>query len=207
MKKLKSGIIIIFSLMCLLTFAHGDEDHSKKKKQTIEHVEKESGSHSHMGNTINGDISLDDFPTLHPLVVHFPIVLILLAALSQLLSFFVFKEQLSWVTLSITILGVIGAFIAGEYVHPHTTELTKQANWVLEEHEAYADYTLWVGFVALILKVASHFFLKRNIWIEAAVAICLIGAGYFVSKAGHYGAQLTHIEKVEIETEVHNHQH
>ena len=106
-----------------------------------------------------------------------------------------------------TLIGVIGAFIAGEYVHPHTTELTEQAKWVLEKHETYADYTLWIGLGALIIKIVSHFFLKRKLWAEAIVAGCLIGAAFSVAKAGHYGAQLTHIEKVEIETEAHNHQH
>jgi uncharacterized membrane protein len=210
MKKVITTTIFLIAIIGI-AFGHGNEDHNKKKKKTTieqvkEEVHSDGHSHNHEGK-MEGEATLDDFPTLHPLVVHFPIVLLLFAALSQILSFFIFKEQLSWVTIIMLLVGVIGAYVAGEFVHPHTSELSSQAQWVLEEHEEYADFTIWFGFAGLTIKIISHFFLKRLIWAEAVATICLIGAAYSVSKAGHYGAQLTHIEKVEIETGEHNHQH
>ena len=206
MKRIFLFIIFILATTAIM-YSHGSENHSKKKKTTTEQVEKTlHDNHSHNHNKkVEWDATLDDFPTLHPLVVHFPIVLLLFAVLSQIVSFFIFKEQLSWVTLIMILVGVAGAYAAGKYVHPHTAELSNQAQWLLEKHESFADYTIWFGFSALIIKIVSHFFLKRIIWAEAIVTACLIGAAFSVSKTGHYGAQLTHIEKVEIEINNHHH--
>ena len=55
---------------------------------------------------------------------------------------------------------------------------------------------LWTSFIATLLKIISHFFLKRTLWMEVIVALALFASATFVSIAGHYGAQLTHIEGV-----------
>ena len=214
--------LIALCLLATTTFSHSDHD---KKKDTAEvelpdtaiqkqefEVAHEPPAHEHNESSQNkpGTASFDDFPSMHPLVVHFPIVLLLLAAIAQLFSFFVFKEQLSWVTLALATGGLIGAFAAAEFVHPHTTDLSESAAWVLEQHETYADYTLWLAGLALLMKIASHFFLKRKRWIEAVVAIVLLASAYCVSVAGHHGSQLTHIEGVGpqgeyLEIEDHDH--
>lgn len=210
--------ITVFMAAVTFVLAHGGEDHNKKKKNTMttdtvekvqqapvqhehsqelkhQHGEKQTHQeHAHSTEKVRAD--LDDFPTLHPLVVHFPIVLLLLAFFTQGVSFFVFKYELSWVTLFLLVGGFIGAYVAGEYVHPHTTDLTDNAAAVLEEHETYADYTLWLSGIAVLLKMASHFLLKRKLWVELVVTVVLIASAWCVSIAGHYGAQLTHLEGV-----------
>lgn len=218
--------------LCILlgtrsAFGHGGEDHNKKKdtvvtEAPVQNVEQqeEHTTHDHSQHSNHSDVTknkplkadLDDFPTLHPLVVHFPIVLLLLAAVCQLAGFFVFKNQLSWVTLFLVAVGFIGAYVAGSYVHPHTHGLSEYAEKVLKEHENYASYTTWLGGIALLLKIASHFLLKRKLLGELVVTLVLVVAAYCVSTAGHYGAQLIHIEGVGAEgkyldTGQHNHQH
>ncbi len=154
----------------------------------------------------------DDFPTLHPLIVHFPIVLLLLALFSQLAGFFVFKNELSWITLFLLAGGFVGAYTAGNFVHPDTDGLSDYLEKILEQHETYADYTIWLSGIALLFKAASHFVFKRKLWAEMVVAVILIGSAYTVSTAGHYGAQLIHIEGVGakgeyLETDKNGHQH
>lgn len=179
------GVIMISTQI----FAHGG-GHEKKEetKAPVEVFE-------------NVEAPLDDFPTLHPLVVHFPIVLLLIAVASQLASMFVFKKELSWVTLFLLVGGFIGAYAASNFVHPHTATLSPFTQQVLEEHEEFAYLTVWIAGIAFVLKAISHFFLKRNIIGEAVVTILLIGSAYTVSTAGHYGAQLTHVETVGYEDE------
>ncbi|KAA3637682.1 MAG: hypothetical protein DWQ02_06365 [Bacteroidetes bacterium] len=228
---MKNVIIILVSL-CFFSLhanAHGENGH-KLEKDSLQHVDFDSLNENFaQKNLVEGDehihnqqeehhsesvvkerASFNSFPTLHPLVVHFPIVLLLFAALFQIISFFVFKEQLSWVTLGTATLGLLGAYIAGRFVHPHTSGLSETAAWVLKKHELFADYTLWSALIAVVLKAVSHFFLERKLLVEVFVAIALIGSAYSVSEAGHYGAQLIHIEGVGakgefLELEAHSH--
>ena len=73
------------------------------------------------------EISIGDFPSLHPLVVHFPIVLLLLAAVFRLLQLFIMNRNLDWVILFCIGFGFIGAYIAGTFVHPDTKGLSEIA--------------------------------------------------------------------------------
>lgn len=140
--------------------------------------------------------SFDDFPTLHPLVVHFPIVFLIVALLTQIAGLFVYREAMGWVTFGALALGFLGAVIAGLVVHPHTHGLTPKAAAVLSEHEWFATVTLWTSGAALLAKGLSMFALERHRWIEIVVVCLLLGAAASVSLAGHHGAQLVHIEGI-----------
>lgn len=160
------------------------------------------------------DASMDDFSTLHPLIVHFPIVLLLLAFLTDIAAFFLWKKQLNWLSLLLLAGGFLGAYIASIFIHPHTTGLSEPAIAVLEKHELYASYTLWLSGIGLLLKGISLFLLKNKLWLEIIIVVLLSGAAFTVSKAGHYGATLTHIHGVgvqgnfmETHEDGHNHEH
>lgn len=190
MKNVIYGLIFIATLFTAnQILAHGG-GHDKKEETTapVEVFE-------------DIEAPLDAFNTLHPLVVHFPIVLLLIAAVSQLFSLFVFKKELSWVTLFLLIGGFAGAYAASNFVHPHTATLSPFTQQVLEEHEEYAYLTVWIAGIALLLKGLSHFLLKRNIIGEVVVTLLLFGSAFTVANAGHYGAQLTHVETVGYEDE------
>jgi len=194
-------LTLVLSLITMVYFAHGDEYHSKLK---TEH--NDTGEHTHDKSVKQFDkASFEAFPTLHPLIVHFPVVLLLLAFMSQAAGVFVYKDALSWVTLLLTFGGLLGAFVAGEYVHPHLGNISDSAAWTLEQHEKFADYTLYAALLAFITKIASQFFLKKAKWTEVTTLMFLGVSAYSVSEAGHYGAQLTHIEDVKVETGTHSH--
>lgn len=214
---MKIGLLLILCIMFgrVSTFGHGDVDHNKKKKENTTAKEipvqnkmkkNEDATHKHTEDGGNGhdNISQDkpikaefsDFPTLHPLVVHFPIVLLLLAAISQLAGLFIFKKELSWVTLFLITGGFIGAFTAGNFVHPHTQGLDEFKELVMQKHEHFADFTIWLSGFATVVKIFGHFFLKRKLWIELTTMVIILASAYCVSIAGHYGAQLIHIEGV-----------
>ncbi len=139
---------------------------------------------------------LDTFPNLHPLVVHFPIVLLLLAVTLQLIQLFEMNRTMDWVILLIIGTGFIGAYAAGTLVHPHTEGLTEMAKNVLEQHDKYAAWTVWSSALAAVLKVVSLFWFKLKRGFEIGVFLIMAIAAYSVAQAGHYGSQLVHIEGV-----------
>ena len=172
--------------------AHGSEEHHEIENTTDSSMPAEKPADAE----IYHKAALDEFPTLHPMVVHFPIVLLLLALLMQSFGLFLFKRELSWVVLVTIAAGLAGAYVAGSLVHPHAEGLTEQAAWVLQQHEKYADFTLWLSALALLGKLTSHFPFRQKIWSEMIVALVLAAAAFTVSTAGHLGAQLLHIEGV-----------
>jgi uncharacterized membrane protein len=161
---------------------------SEKPQQHIE---------SHSGDSIDKEeVGLDEFDNLHPLLVHFPIVLLLFAALLQCIQLFVLKRNLDWVILFLVGAGFIGAYVAGTYVHPHTHGLTDIAQKVLDNHDKYADWTIWSSALAAVLKVNSIFWIKLKRGFEIAVFLVMAFSAFSVAQAGHFGAQLVYIQGV-----------
>jgi uncharacterized membrane protein len=229
MKKLISILPVAIALLLLSqpAFAHDPEKHKKpeqseKPADTVAHVEdtltaaighEAEHQHQEMHSTIV-EAKFSDFPSLHPLLVHFPIVLLLLAFLTQLLALFVWKKEFSLLTGILLLGGYVGAYLVSTLFHPHTGELSEAAQQVLDLHDRYAEYTIWASGIALLLKVASHFFLKRKLWMEVLVVVAIAGAAWSVSHAGHYGATLVHLHGVgpqgnhlEMHEDGHEHEH
>ncbi len=139
---------------------------------------------------------LSDFPNLHPLVVHFPIMLLILAVFSQLAGFFVFRYQLSWITLFLLFGGFIGGILAANVFHAHASGVTEHVREIFETHERLANWTIWLTGIALVFKVISHFLLKRKVWMEILVFLAILSSGIAVSLTGHLGAEMVYLYNV-----------
>tara|TARA_R110001592_G_scaffold68626_1_gene210277 strand:- start:35212 stop:35877 length:666 start_codon:yes stop_codon:yes gene_type:complete len=194
------GLLLLLSIPAAL--AHGDDDHNKKDsteqlgqvQDNDDHGEAAPGIKAKGNQPVKADF--DEFPNLHPLIVHFPIVLLLLAALLSIANIFFLKRDLDWIITIFTGLGALGAYAAGRWFHPHAHDLTEQMQAVLDQHDLYADWTIWLSITAFVLQLISQFVLKQKRWAVIVVSLVLAGAAYSVSQAGHYGSQLVHIEGV-----------
>lgn len=136
---------------------------------------------------------VEDFPNYHPLIVHFPIVLVIFAALFQILSFVMYRKEFSIATLLLLLAGTVSVWLASNIFHAHAMNLPAHVSEIFETHELMAKYTWWLSLAALVAKSVSHFLTSRKWWSEAIVLFLLIGASITVSIAGHHGAELVHM--------------
>ncbi|MGN6603554.1 MAG: hypothetical protein ACTHK8_13960 [Ginsengibacter sp.] len=146
--------------------------------------------------------SLSDFPKMHPLIVHVPIMFLILAALMQLASFFVFKSEFSWITLILLVIGFVGAYLSSGVFHggdPNLKILDSVTRATFEKHEQYASYTVWISGIAAATKIISQFFLKRKMFPEIIVALLMVASAYTVAVAGDMGARLVHIDGIGVQ--------
>lgn len=225
MKKPIKILTAIFLLLFLTysSYAHDPKKHKKTDEQeaiedTLTHQQDSTAIVETSDQPQDQDIkevtivnaNLSDFPTLHPLMVHFPIVFLILALFAQLAGLFLWKNQLSLITGILLIGGFGGALLVSTIFHPHTSGLSDAAQQVLDLHDRFAHYTIWGSGIALFLKVLSHFLFQKKLWMEILVIAALIGCTFFISKTGHYGATLVHLHGVGpqgdyLEVEDHGH--
>jgi len=197
---MKTILSFILSIIFIASFsvvvnAH-DEKHHSTKKDTIQKTELVE-TLSNVSSSAVQTTSPTEFSTLHPLVVHFPIVLLIIAALLQIVGVFYSKSNWDYITLFLLAGGVAGAYISSSYFHPHTEGLTSSASAILERHELFASLTLYSSLAALLLKIAGILIFKsRKRLFEVVTTLILLFSAVSVSIAGHWGAYLTHIEGV-----------
>lgn len=215
MKKLV--ILVALILTCVgLSHAHGGKKHKKdsvKQDSSIVKSDSAGHDHSHADQEHHNDkpvkADLDDFPSLHPLIVHFAIVLILVAALLQLINIWFLKKEFSWIITGMMAIGFSAALLASTKYHPHTHGLSEHAKLVLAQHDRYADCTLYLAGIAGLLQLINLFVFQQKRWAACIISISMVAASYCIVHAGHYGAQLVHIEGVGpqgkfLETEHHH---
>lgn len=211
---LKTVVLILFTTASVA--AH--DGHKSKQDSTIQSAdsvvntqanEVEHNKHSHENEAESHEAhqhdahnekkvtaDLADFPTIHPLIVHFAIVLLIVGAILAVVNIYFIKRELAWTAFALVLVGFVAAYLAGRNFHPHTHGLTEHAKLVLEQHDLWADWTINLGFIGLILQGINLFIFKSKRWAMAIVAVVLLSAGFSVAQAGHYGAQLVHIEGV-----------
>jgi uncharacterized membrane protein len=192
---LNCAILLAMMTITVNSFAHEHDainDSIVQSTKTISHdsiMIQEMKQHEEMK-------AIDAFPNYHPLIVHFPIVLLIIASLIQLFSFFIFKNELSWVALVLLTLGVLTAWLSSNTFHAHPEELTGRASEIFKTHEQMASLTWWFSLFALLFKIVSRFIVKRNLWMEILASGFLIISTITVSIAAHHGAMLVHMEGI-----------
>jgi len=129
----------------------------------------------------------------HPMIVHFPIALIMIGFIAELVSLFFKKEAcLSFAGFWLLIIGALAAltaYLTGEFF---TGEMTGAAGAVKETHEIFAKITLWT----MIANAVFRIYLKSSgkeqgamKWIAFVIyAISAIA----VSITGFYGGSLVY---------------
>lgn len=133
-------------------------------------------------------------PNIHPLLVHFPIAIILLAVLMDLLNFFLPDKW--WDDLKTTILYGAGAVsaIAAYYsgtLAADSVFLPSAAQSVLNEHADWATWTVWFFGIYTLLRILLHRFQKMDQKIiRAAMFVIALPGIFFLYETGDHGAEM-----------------
>ncbi len=135
------------------------------------------------------------FPTVHfhPMVVHFPIALLLMGLLFEVLSVF-YKDYkfLSMAAACLLVFGAIAAIAAWTTGQLFTAEMEGAAGEIKETHELFALITMITSVIAALLytwyllKPPPRFNLR---WIVFTL-YCLVGIA--VAATGFYGGSLVY---------------
>ena len=134
----------------------------------------------------------------HPLVVHFPIVLLTLAAFCDAIALIASREQFRWTGFLLLVLGTVGALVAaltGDAAK-HGAGRIPGIRDALERHEDLATVLIWSAVVLTLGR--AHFVLKKRfegavravfLVLSLAVAALALASGYTGGKMVYeYGA-------------------
>ncbi len=134
---------------------------------------------------------------LHPAVVHFPIVLILLGSVVAVAAAFTRRWHLPGIAAVLFVLGALGAIIAvqtGEREGEIAGE-TPALEQILDQHEKWAERTQIAAIVVALLAVGAAVTLR---WpaaargLAVATAVGALVATWCLVETGHYGGQLVY---------------
>ena len=143
---------------------------------------------------------------LHPAVVHFPIVLILLGMACAVVSVFVRRWHLpvlAAIVLSAGAAGAVVAAVTGGQDEEMAGELSGRAEQILEEHEEWGERTRNLALVTAVFAIGAAALSKVRLAgrsVSVVTAVVSMAAAYSVAQAGHYGGQLVYRHGIGINT-------
>ncbi len=138
--------------------------------------------------------------TLHPKVVHFPIALLLVYVLFEILFLFFKRELFSVVANYLLVFGVIGsiaAVLTGNAAS-QSAELLFENDGIripfglITEHQTYASITQWLFTIILFIRLFSTLKNKFKGWIQIIVLISALVGSYFIYETGELGGELVY---------------
>lgn len=145
-------------------------------------------------DTLIRDLSFSAFPTLHPMVVHVPVILIPLAFVFSLISLFSVRRSSIWLVFGLALGGLAGGLVAAFPLHPHTTGLPTAAKTTLMKHDFFAYGTLWLTLIAVVVALICLY--KPGRLPRVFLSLALLLRALCVSIAGHYGGTLAYVHGV-----------
>lgn len=210
-RKLTSHLVLAALLMAGTVNAHMGEDHDEHMAMQADsipmttmpdsqmnlshHTMKPVAAMGHEATTLGANAG---FPTLHPLAVHFPLVLLPTGFLLLALGVAFKNSGVKIAGWGVACAGTLGAWVSSELLHAHATGLSPIVAELFESHEYWAKVTVWIStaglLIGLVRLVVRKF--KGAIWLDLTGAALFLVASFAVAVAGHQGACLTHIHGI-----------
>jgi len=131
---------------------------------------------------------------LHPMIVHFPIALLLVGFLSEIIGLILKKDfftKTAFYLLILGTLGVVAAYISGDITGEGIAETGALKN-ALEMHEEAAQLSLWLMTAAAITRIGFVLWKKYSgVYKWFSLVLFLVGVLSIV-RTGYYGGELVY---------------
>lgn len=130
---------------------------------------------------------------IHTKVVHFPIALLTIYSLLEIVGIVFNKEFITKSALLILCLGVISAFFAvltGNQAYSVFTHWNDQSSVLLNEHQTFATYLLWGSVLICVFRIFVSVKKKFNGLIKYLFVLFAIAIIFLVYETGVHGGDL-----------------
>lgn len=139
---------------------------------------------------------------LHAMIIHFPIALLLVGFLSEIVSFFIKQEFFRKAAIYLLLLGAlaaIAAYITGTYAGSGIEEGPLKEPMRL--HQQAATITLWLAVILGLLVAVTNYFRYTRVWVKWVGILLFAALAGSVARTGYLGGQLvfSHGAGVQIE--------
>lgn len=135
-----------------------------------------------------------DLTNIHPMIVHFPIALVIVGFISDLTGLVTRKEFFNKMASYIVIAGAVGvvaAYLTGNAAGDNIEEIGALGS-ALELHEKAAKIAMIISAIAGSLKLALLFIKKYETVFKYVSAVVVMAAVIAISVTGFYGGELVY---------------
>ena len=149
---------------------------------------------------------------LHPLIVHFPIALLTLGAIVQLIALWRpdFWNRLANFSLITGFISGVAAYLTGDAGEHFARQVFGTKEEAIHLHESFAFFTLVVFGVIVAIKIYQMFplfsqlkkyarFSSSKVFIPLLLVLSLAG-GTLVFLTGHYGGKLVYSSNAQVDS-------
>jgi uncharacterized membrane protein len=136
-------------------------------------------------------------PNIHPMIVHFPIALILTAIGADLLSLAIRRwDWLRPATVALYLVGGASAvftYFTGTWA-ADSVSVAAEAQSVLTEHSNLGWWTMWFFGVYALVRLGAHLWprTRGRTWVQAALLVVALGGSYLLYQTGDHGAMMVY---------------
>jgi uncharacterized membrane protein len=143
-----------------------------------------------------------DLTHIHPMIVHFPIALLIVGFLADIVGMIIKKDffnKAGFYLLILGTLGVIAAYISGDYAGDGVVEAGSLGQ-ALELHESAAMVSLWLMVGTALVRIGAVLLNKYNGIIKILAFILFFVGVLSIARTGYYGGELVfkHAAGVEL---------
>jgi len=137
---------------------------------------------------------------LHAMIIHFPIALLMVGFLSELIAIFIkndFFKNAAFYLLLLGALGAIAAYVSGNYAGDGIEEGPLKIP--MELHEQAALISLWLAIITALFSVLIYYFKIQNSKAKWAGILLYALLAVAVARTGYLGGQLVFSHGVGVE--------